>query len=79
MQNERTPTIEEVTQIFYLVHNVWFKKYKHAKSDQEFQDLLKDAKLLIEKHPCNLTYIMVKEISEIIHLNAKEGNNDAGI
>jgi len=67
------PSIEEVKQIFNEVHNVWFKKYRESKTDEDFKNLIRDAHSIIKQYPYNLTKVMLLEMAKIIEHYLKEG------
>lgn len=67
------PSIEQVKYIFNEVHNVWFKKYREAKTDEDFKNLIRDAHSIIEKYPFNLTEVMLLELIKAIECYVKEG------
>lgn len=73
MNDYRIPNKDEIKQVFNEIHNVWLKKFWDAKSDEEFQQLLRDAHTIKERYPFLLTKSMLTELALIIELNAKEG------
>jgi hypothetical protein len=73
LNDYRNPNKEEIKQLFNEIHNVWLKKFWDAKSDEDFQQLLRDAHTIKERYPFHLTESMLTELALIIELNAEEG------
>lgn len=75
MKDLRNPDKEEIKGLFNEVHNVWLKKYWDAKTDEDFQRLVRDAQSIRERYPFQLTEVMTLEIAMIIEAHAK-GDED---
>ena len=71
-----SPTREEVKQIFNEIHNVWFKKFKDSKTDEEFQAMVKEAHEINKKYPYKLCENMLFDLANIIESYAREGSNN---
>lgn len=76
MERINTPSKEEVKQIFNEIHNIWFKKHRDSKTDEEFQSMLKEAHEINKKYPYRLCENMLIDLANIIESNAKEGKDN---
>lgn len=76
MNELRVPNKEEIKNLFNEVHNVWLKKYWDAKTDDDFQQLVRDAQSIRERYPFQLTEVMTLELAEIIDSHARGCENN---
>lgn len=72
----RIPDKEEIKNLFNEIHNVWLKKYWDAKTDEDFQQLDKDARTIRERYPFHITHAMTLELAEIIDKRMRGSEKD---
>lgn len=72
MTEQRNPTQEEVRSIMNEVYNIWFTKYKNSETDEQFQNMVKDAHIILKKYPFELCEVMLLKLSNAIEAYYKE-------
>lgn len=72
MKDIRIPNKEEIKNMMNEVHNIWLKKHWEADTDEEFQQMTREAQTIREQYPFHLTEVMLYELDEIIDARMRE-------